>query len=195
MSVDGQAQRGRLQYEASGCPVHALAALLARLDWHGRVLTGDALFCQRALCRQVVTVGGDYLLLVKENQPTLYRDLQFLFDPPPDSAPLPLLDRREARTAEQGHGCRDEVRHLVASTDLNDYLDWPGLGQVFRLERTWRERGRAKGALHYGITSLPPDAADAVAMRRARPRQQQAGAQLPLSAPAHPLGQDAAPVL
>jgi predicted transposase YbfD/YdcC len=188
VGIDGKAQRGRLQYEAGDCPVHALTAfchdhgvvlahepiehgadqaageltvaptLIARVAWRGRVFTGDALFCQRALCQQVVAADGDYLLLVKENQPTLYHAIQLLFDPPADSAPLPLLDRRETRTAEQGHGRKDEVRHVVASTDLNGYLAWPGLGQVFRLERTWRERGKAKRALHYGITSLPPDA-------------------------------------
>ena len=136
--------------------------LIARLAWPGRVLTGDALFCQRHLCRQVLAAGGDYLLLVKEHQPTLYHDLALLFDPPADGpAPLPLLDRREAVTLERGHGRTDDRRHLVASTDLNDYCGWPGLAQVFRLERTWRERGEAKRALHYGITSLPPQHADA----------------------------------
>ena len=45
--------------------------LLARVAWPGRVLTGDALFCQRDLCQQVLEADGDYLLLVKENQPTL----------------------------------------------------------------------------------------------------------------------------
>src|SRR5262249_25591535 len=50
---------------------------------------------------------------------------------------------------------------LIASTDLTDYLDWPGARQVFRLERTWRERGQTKRVLHYGITSLAPDHADA----------------------------------
>ncbi len=117
--------------------------LIARVDWRGRVLTGDALFCQRHLCRQVLEAGGDYVLLVKANQPTLYRDLELLFDPPPDGPPpLPLLDRREARTVETGHGRQADTRHLVASTDLTGYLDWPGLAQVFRLERTWREHGQ-----------------------------------------------------
>lgn len=131
-------------------------ALLARLDWRGRVLTGDALFCQRALCRQVLAGGGDYLLLAKDNQPALHADLRLLFDPPAGAAPVPLTDRREARTVERGHGRQDDTRHLIASTDLTGYLDWPGLAQVFRLERTWRERGRAKREVHYGITSLPP---------------------------------------
>jgi len=192
VAVDGKAQRGRLQYQAGGSPVHALTALchdrgvvlaqepidcgvdkaeaeltvaptlLARLDWRGRVLTGDALFCQRGICEQVLAAGGDYLLLVKGNQPTLRADIRLLFDPPADApAPLPLLDRREAGTIEQGHGRTDDIRRLVASTDLVGYCDWPGLAQVIRLERTWSVRGQRHRALHYAITSLPPASASA----------------------------------
>jgi predicted transposase YbfD/YdcC len=186
VALDGKAQRGRLPFQVGGSPVHALTAfchehgvvlaqepiehgeekseaeltvapaLLARVAWPGRVLTGDALFCQRHLCTQVVAAGGDYLLLVKENQPTLFADIGLLFDPPATLGTPELLDRREASTRDRGHGRQDEVRHLIASTDLSAYLDWPGLAQVFRLQRTWREHGAAKQALHYGITSLPP---------------------------------------
>ena len=188
VAVDGKAQRGRLPFQEGGCPVRALTAfchehsvvlahepiaqgadkgeaevtvapaLLARVAWPGRVLTGDALFCQRHLCQQVLDAGGDYLLLVKENQPTLYHDIRLLFDPPPSLAALSLVDQREAQTHDRGHGRQDEVRHLVASTDLNDYVAWPGLAQVFRLTRTWREHGQTKQALRYGITSLRPEA-------------------------------------
>lgn len=190
VAIDGKAQRGRLRFPDGGGPVHALSAfchdygivlahepiaagadkaeaeltvapaLLARIDWPGRVLTGDALFCQRALCRQVQEAGGDYLLLVKENQETLYRDLQLLFDSPATVPAALLTDRRVARTVESGHGRTMEIRELIASTDLDGYLDWPGVRQVFRLERTWRERGKAKQVLHYGITSLTPADAD-----------------------------------
>ncbi|MGH2388294.1 MAG: ISAs1 family transposase [Chloroflexota bacterium] len=186
VAVDGKAQRGRLPFQVGGSPVHALTAfcheqgvvlaqepiehgaekseaeltvapaLVARVTWPGRVLTGDALFCQRPLCAQVVAAGGDYLLLVKENQPTLLADLSLLFDPPAALGPAHLADRREVVTRDRGHGRQDEVRHLIASTDLTAYLDWPGLAQVFRLQRTWREQGVSKQALHYGITSLPP---------------------------------------
>jgi predicted transposase YbfD/YdcC len=144
-------------------------ALLARIDWPGRVLTGDALFCQTALCAQVLAAGGDYVLVVKGNQGTLYDDIRLLFDPPPTVPAAPLTDRRVARTVESGHGRAMERRELVASTDLAGYLDWPGVAQVFRLERTWRERGQPKRTLHYGITSLDPDEADAarlLALRR-----------------------------
>jgi predicted transposase YbfD/YdcC len=143
--------------------------LLRRVDWHGRVLTGDALFCQRSLCQQVRQAGGDYLLTVKDNQGTLYRDLLFLFDPPAEFAVDPLDDRRVASTLEYGHGRQHERRELIASTDLTTYLDWPGLAQVFRVERTWTEHDRPKRAVHYGITSLTPTHADAdrlLALRR-----------------------------
>lgn len=181
IAIDGKAQRGRFQYQSGGSPVHMLVAfcqeagvvlaeepieqgqdkaeaeltvapaLIDRIDWQGRVLTGDALFCQRSLCSQVIAAGGDYLLLVKANQPRLYNDLALCFDPS-----LDLLDRREAQTIDQGHGRTAEVRHLVASTDLNDYLDWPGLAQVFRSERSWWEHGEHKQQVRFGITSLLP---------------------------------------
>jgi hypothetical protein len=63
-------------------------ALVARLDWRGRVLTGDALYCQRTLCHQVLAAGGDYLLLVTGNQPTLAADLRDMFDPTVPAAPI-----------------------------------------------------------------------------------------------------------
>ncbi len=177
-----------------GCPVHALTActhetgavlaqeeivgdpekaeaeltvaprLIARLAWRGRVLTGDALFCQRTLCGQVCDGDGDYLLIVTENQPALLRDIVILFASRADvalrAASLPAWDMRETTTVDTGHG-RVEARHLVASTALNDYLDWPGVAQVFMVERCWQEQGETRQAVRYGITSLPTEAASA----------------------------------
>jgi len=139
-------------------------ALLAEIDWTGRVLTGDALFCQRTLCAQVVGAGGDYLLVVKENQATLRRDLATLFatraDATLSAATLPLWDMREVTQMERGHG-RTEQRHLVTSTELNGYLDWPHLAQVCCLKRTWSDRKGTHTATRYLLTSLPPAVADA----------------------------------
>ena len=155
-------EHGEEKSEAELTVAPALVAGYPRtgVAWPGRVLTGDRVpsgcFCQRALCAQVLAAGGDYLVLVKENQPTLHADLALLFDPPAALGPAALGDRREVCTRDRGHGRQQEVRHLVASTDLTAYLDWPGLAQVFRLERTWREHGKTKQALLYGITSLSP---------------------------------------
>lgn len=132
--------------------------LLDRLDWIDRVLTGDALVCQRALCQQMRAAGGDDLLMVKDNEPTLARDMRWLFDIPSGrAAPLTLNDERVARTVEREHGRTNDTRHLIATTDLVGYSDWPGLAQVFRLEWWWHAHGVEKHADHYGVTSLTPD--------------------------------------
>ena len=52
-----------------------------------RIVTGDALYCQRALCQRIVEDGGAYLFVAAENQPSLYNDLYWLFEwPAPDEA-------------------------------------------------------------------------------------------------------------
>jgi predicted transposase YbfD/YdcC len=69
-------------------------------------------------------------------------------------------DLQTATTRDKGHG-RIEVRTLASTTWLNGYLDWPSLGQVFRLERVRRVQGQASVEVVYGITSLPRHRADA----------------------------------
>jgi len=57
--------------------------LLKDLVLTGRVVVGDAMFCQRDLCEQVLDSGGDYLIAVKENQPTLLREIELEFTADP----------------------------------------------------------------------------------------------------------------
>jgi predicted transposase YbfD/YdcC len=60
----------------------------------------------------------------------------------------------------KGHG-RIEKRTILVSQALNDYLDWPHVAQVFRLEReVWRDHGQRKTRkVVYGLTSLSPQQA------------------------------------
>jgi predicted transposase YbfD/YdcC len=150
--------------EKAEAELTAAPALIARLDWHGCVLTGDALYCHADICAAVHDAGGDYLLIVKENQPTALRATAALFaaraDAAVTAASLPPFDMRRATTVEKGHG-RVERRHAIASTELNDYLDWPHLAQVVMIARTWWGRGRRHEAVRYALTSLPPQVADA----------------------------------
>ena len=57
----------------------AALQLLRNLVLNGRVVIGDAMFCQRDLCEQVIDSGGDSLISVKENQPALLREIQLEF--------------------------------------------------------------------------------------------------------------------
>ena len=59
----------------------AAKAVLGQVPLEGRIVVADALLTQREVCQQIVSGGGDYLLPVKENQPTLYQDLMEAFPP------------------------------------------------------------------------------------------------------------------
>ena len=59
----------------------AALGLLEDLVLKGRLITGDAMFCQRDLSRRILDDGGHYLWTVKENQPTLLADIQTALTP------------------------------------------------------------------------------------------------------------------
>ena len=63
---------------------------------------------------------------------------------------------------DKGHG-RVETRSVQVSTVLNDYVKFPHVGQVCRIERTvWNLDGQLlRQEMMYAVTSLMPDAADA----------------------------------
>jgi hypothetical protein len=65
-----------------------------------------------------------------------------------------------ARRCNKGHG-RYERRTLTTTTWLNGYVDWPQVGQVFRLVRERVVKGRTTTEVVYGITSLSREKADA----------------------------------
>lgn len=129
--------------------------LLAQVKLGGRVVTGDALYAQKNLSQQVVEQGGDYLWVVKDNQPALRADIALLFAQPP-------WGEEFATVTEQGrHGDRQEVRKLKASSAINEYLDWPHVQQVCCVERRVTRKGVTREETAYAITSLSPQQADA----------------------------------
>lgn len=148
--------------------ISAAPRVLEGLDLQGKVVTGDALFAQRGLSRQVVAAGGDYVWTVKDNQPTLRADIAELFTP---TAPLAKgfntgpTDFRRAQTVGTGHGWI-EARTLTVSSLLGDLHNWPDLAQVLRLERTTTlvASGHVRQEVVYGITSLTAEAASPARM-------------------------------
>jgi predicted transposase YbfD/YdcC len=158
-SMLSQAQEQEEQEEKKEKSELAVASrLIQHIDWKGKVLTGDALYCQRCFCAALRRAGGEYLFLVKGNQPQLLEDLRVLF------APLSAAKRagegvlrlpeQHAQTTEKAHG-RVDIRSIRVSSELKGYSDWPGLEQVFEIRRCWHSKGVWKEAVRYGVTSLP----------------------------------------
>jgi predicted transposase YbfD/YdcC len=128
-------------------------AVLRQLVLPGRVFTMDALLTQRHVAQAIVNGGGDYVMIVKENQPQLHADIELVFTLPPAGDHQPY-----ARTVDSGHG-RIEQRNMTTSTALVGYTDWPGLAQVFEIGRhvITQKTGAERVEVVYGVTSLRPE--------------------------------------
>ena len=81
------------------------------------------------MAQQIVDAGGDYVMVVKENQPQLLEDIQTIFA----HAPLVGEIRMDATTGDSDHG-RIAQRQLQMSSVLAGYSDWLGLARVFQME-------------------------------------------------------------
>jgi predicted transposase YbfD/YdcC len=128
--------------------------LLDTLPLNGKTLTADAPLTQRKLAAYLLERGAYYVFTVKDNQPNLLADLRLAFTQP--SAPH----------FEQGPECahgRIETRRIWTTTALNDYLDFPGVGQAFCIERhvVDKRTGNTSRERVYGITSHAPETANA----------------------------------
>jgi predicted transposase YbfD/YdcC len=98
-------------------------------------------------------------MVVKENQGHLRSILELLLASPVASR---LPDRRSTSQREVGHG-RIEWRELVSSEAAAAQIRWPGVAQVFRVQRERRQKksGAREAETVYGITSLTAKQADA----------------------------------
>ena len=160
--VLSQVQVGRKENEISKAPEALKLVKIA-----GKVVTGDAMHTQKKLSTQILEGQGDYVFPVKENQEKLYKNIQSLFAP---EYPKPGFGKiqthfQTAQKVNKGHG-RLEVRTIQTSEMLNSYSGWPGLAQVYRLERTiqyWRSGKcyRTTCEVEFGITSLTRQKASA----------------------------------
>jgi len=153
----------QMAIESKKNEISAAPTLLGWVDLRNKVVIGDALHTQRQISIQIGKAGGNYLWTVKGNQPQLLQDLQDWFDPNVPLLPgmgCPPKDFQSATVTSKGHG-RLETRTLITSSQLNDFLDWPFLQQVFQLHRTitTSKTGKTRHETVYGITSLPAELA------------------------------------
>jgi predicted transposase YbfD/YdcC len=182
VSIDGKVLRGTLDAEQRG--TYLLAAylpgegivlmevafagkgkeqeaapqVLKSMDLREKVVMGDALHTRRDVSTQIVEAGGEYIWFAKGNQPQLEENIRLWFEP--DVQPIPGMsfppkDFEMAQSISKGHG-RLEKRTLTVSSQLKDFLDWPYLEQVFKLERRSASlrTGEIREQIVYGLTSL-----------------------------------------
>ena len=147
-----------VEIAGKGSEIPAAPKLLKSIDLREKVVMGDALHTQREVSIQIVEAGGDYIWLAKGNQPQIEQDIRLWFEP--DPTPIPGMsympkDFETTQKVSKGHG-RLEQRTLTVSSQLQDFLDWPYLQQVFKLQRmfTFLKTNKVQEQVVYGFTSL-----------------------------------------
>ncbi len=141
----------------------AAPKILRQVNLSGTIVIGDAMHAQQEASTQIADAGGDFIWTIKGNQPRTHWAIEKLFVHEVcnlrQGAPLSKHCQMFTQV-NKGHG-RIEKRTIMVSTELNDYLDWPYVAQVFRIERNiWHEtyKGRTRHVV-YGLTSLSPQEA------------------------------------
>ena len=146
------------QVESHENEIPVAPKLLQCSDLRGKVVIGDASHTQRKVSVQSVAAGGEYIWFAKGNQPQMEAAIRLWFEPDVQMIPgrgCPPKDFETATSVNKGHG-RIERRTITVSSQLHDFLDWPYLDQVFKLERTFTatKTGEVQSHVVDGFTSL-----------------------------------------
>ena len=152
---------GQVAVEAKANEITALPQLLELLDLHDKLVTIDAMGCQKEIAKTIVAGGGDYILAVKDNQPTLHAEIQAAFA---TAATPPARSPRLYTTEDQGHGREEQrtVQVLPARGALSAVQSaaWLGVLTIVMVTRVvWCEAtGVESMEVSYFLSSLPPNA-------------------------------------
>ncbi len=122
---------GQVATDAKSNEITAIPKLLEILDISRALVTIDAMGCQTEIARKILAGGGNYVLAVKGNQPTLHRSLVTYFDACLESD-FAGVKARFYPSEEKGHG-REETRYYhicPVPDDLPDRRRWPGLKAI-----------------------------------------------------------------
>lgn len=173
---------GQLAVEGKSNEITAIPKLLDLLDLKDSVVTIDAMGCQKDIARKIVDGGGDFVLSLKDNHPTLHAKADALMteamldqikggDATADGSDGSVR-RSFVEKTEEGHG-RIETRRILVTDDIEALgsaaKGWIGLGSVILVESTRQDLGDLTGKVSVErrlyISSIKGEAAlDAVKM-------------------------------
>jgi predicted transposase YbfD/YdcC len=152
---------GQVAVDAKSNEITAMPQLLEVLDLRDKIVTTDAMGCQKAIAETIVEGGGDYLLAVKANQPTLHAEIRAAFA---TAATPTARSTRLYTTEDQGHGREEQrtVQVLPARGQLSaaQCAAWLGVLTLVMVTRVvWCEAtGVESLEVSYFISSLRPNA-------------------------------------
>jgi predicted transposase YbfD/YdcC len=133
---------GQVAVDAKSNEIPAVRDLLkAFTDLAGAVITIDAMHTQSDTAQVIIGRGADYVMTVKGNMPTLYRQLR----------KLPWADIPAVSSVSTGHGRR--ARRTIKAAQAPAWIGLAGVAQVAQVRRTVTKKGKKTVEIVYLITS------------------------------------------
>jgi predicted transposase YbfD/YdcC len=135
--------------------ITAIPQLLEQLDLTDTIITIDAMGCQKDICAPIVDGGGDFVIAVKDNQPTLRTTIETFFH---DQIERDFADLRyrHHETTDEGHGRRDERAYYLTKVprDFAVAADWPWVKAIgYAIRVTQHTDGTETSEVRYYICS------------------------------------------
>ena len=146
---------GQVATDAKSNEITAIPQLLEQIHLPDTIITIDAMGCQKDIVEQIVAGGGDCVIAVKDNQPTLMAAIQTHFN---DHLERDLEDLRYRfyETNEEGHGRKDERTYYLTKLprDFGPKNDWPWVKAIgYTLRVTQHDDGTETNEVRYYIST------------------------------------------
>jgi len=146
---------GQVATEEKSNEITAIPELLNQIDLTDSLITIDAMGCQKEIARDIVAGGGDFVISVKDNQPTLRETIEAYFEKHLE-CDLEDLKYRCHETSEDAHGRIDERSYFLTKVppDFAVKKEWPWVKAIgYSLRVTQHDDGSETDETRYYILS------------------------------------------
>ena len=156
---------GEVRTDEKSNEITAIPELLEMIDVGGTVVSIDAMGCQKEIAAKIIERRADYILALKENQPTLYKGTLEYVDWVEKDRPSDIIYDRWVSRVEKEHG-RIE-RRTVTVCECKDWPgvtdEWASIHSLIRYDCTRECKGEKTKSTRYYISSLQDTTAETMA--------------------------------
>lgn len=154
-AADHGVSLGQVATEEKSNEITAIPELLNQINIKGSIVTIDAMGCQKKITRKIVDGKGNYVLAVKQNQPSLYNTIELFFDTHWKDGDWKGGRCHRHETHEKGHGRIEDRYYYLSKIPKDDpvFSQWPGLKAIGMAIRVYEQNGETTEAVRYYIVS------------------------------------------
>lgn len=154
-ACDNRLLLGQVKTEEKSNEITAIPELLDMIEVKGSIVTIDALGCQQKIAKKIVDRGADYVLSLKDNQPSLCQDVAAIFEQAAQCQYKKMIHKQKVEKVHC-HGRIETRRYtLISPRDQSLFgLRWPHLNRLGMVEVTRTVNNEVERIKRFFLTSL-----------------------------------------